>query len=618
MSHKEGYQATDIKSAIMSEDCNTLCPVVDSSSSSEENHPLLPPSAVTDESSSRQRSNCQLLKSICLPSKAANILVCLAVVVGVMHAIFTCLFVLVAICVVGGKFIDVSYAIIFSYLAMMIAVFLYPLSGFVADVILGRYRVMVISMCSIVVSFLFIVSSVVLIMLNLDSFPFSWPNTEFTLLIIFAASFYLTFGVGVVAYHANFIQFGLDQLMEAPSEYLSLLIHWMIWADNFGFAVIIPLAATTVCRNRTTVAAITCGVPLLCLVMLSIFLVFICCKHYWFYAEPEQRNPYKMVIKVLNFAIKHNYPLQRSAFTYCDDERPSRLDFAKERFGGPFSTEQVEDVKTFLRIFIILLAVGSVFVLEVSSSSFGLPLISVHISFKPKYFCDANWIIIESGTLRYIISAVVLPIYMCIVFKINQIPSILTRLGIGIFIYLIGTLSILLTDVLGHASNSNTTAQCMLDITFDNYSSTLQIPRLRMHWATLIFPNIFLGIGPLLVFISTLEFISAQSPHSMKGLIVGLCFTINRLFQLFGSIALLPFSSKTIWQSKHMKEHPPVTNCVFGYLSFVFVFALIGFILFLVAAKRYKFRERDDRPYDQRFVVSIYDKYLNQVGSEDT
>ena len=158
----------------------------------------------------------------------------------------------------------------------------------------------------------------------------------------------------------------------------------------------------------------------------------------------------------------------------------------------------------------------------------------------------------------------------------------------------------------------------MLDITFDNYSSTLQIPRLRMHWATLIPPNIFLGIGPLLVFISTLEFISAQSPHSMKGLIVGLSFTINRLFQLFGSIALLPFSSKGIWQSKHMKEHSPVTNCGFGYLSFVFVFALIGFILFLVAAKRYKFRERDDKPYDQRFVISIYDKYLNQVDSEDT
>ena len=84
-----------------------------------------------------------------------------------------------------------------------------------------------------------------------------------------------------------------------------------------------------------------------------------------------------------------------------------------------------------------------------------------------------------------------------------------------------------------------------------------------------------------------------------------------------GSVALIPFSKK-IWQSKHLEEHPPVTSCGFGYLSCVLIVALIGFILFLVAAKRYKFRERDDRPYDQRFVISVYDKYLNQVGSEDT
>ena len=535
----------------------------------EETHPLLFPSAVTDESLSNQRSSCQLVKSIFLPYKAANVLICLAVLVGSMYAIFTCLYILIAVCIMGGKFIDVSYAIILSYLAMMIAVFLYPLSGFVADDILGRYRVMVIAICSIVVSFIFIVSSIIFIVLNLDSFPFMWSKAQIVVLIVFACSFCLTFGIGVVAYHANFIQFGLDQLMEAPSEYLSLLIHWMIWADNFGFAIIIPLAATIICRNRTTMAAITCAVPLLCLVLLSIFLVFICCKRHWFNAEPEQRNPYNMVMKILSFACKHSYPLQHSAFTYCDDERPSRLDFAKERFGGPFSTEQVEDVKAFLRITFILLAVGSVSILEVLSSSFGFPLISVHISYKQKSFCDTNWIIIESGTLRHITSAVVLPIYMCIIFKINRFSSILTRLGTGIFLYLIGTLCILISDVYEHAqlsSNSNTTGLCMFDITVNTSSSTLQIPRLGVHWGTLILPNIFLGIGPLLVFISTLEFISAQSPHAMKGLIVGLCFTIYRLFQLMGSVALIPFSKK-IWQSKHLEEHPPVVALVIFLVS---------------------------------------------------
>ena len=39
----------------------------------------------------------------------------------------------------------------------------------------------------------------------------------------------------------------------------------------------------------------------------------------------------------------HKHPLQRSAFTFSENYiQPSRLDFAKGRFRGPFTSEQVE------------------------------------------------------------------------------------------------------------------------------------------------------------------------------------------------------------------------------------------------------------------------------------
>ena len=38
---------------------------------------------------------------------------------------------------------------------------------------------------------------------------------------------------------------------------------------------------------------------------------------------------------------------------YQDRRRPFKIDYAKAIYGGPFSTEQVEDVKTFLRIIFI-------------------------------------------------------------------------------------------------------------------------------------------------------------------------------------------------------------------------------------------------------------------------
>ena len=44
--------------------------------------------------------------------------------------------------------------------------------------------------------------------------------------------------------------------------------------------------------------------------------------------------------------VKHKYPVQRSAFTYCENEQPTRLDYGKSKYGGPFTTEQVDDVKT--------------------------------------------------------------------------------------------------------------------------------------------------------------------------------------------------------------------------------------------------------------------------------
>ena len=127
-----------------------------------------------------------------------------------------------------------------------------------------------------------------------------------------------------------------------------------------------------------------------------------------------------------------------------------------------------------------------------------------------------------------------------------------------------------------------------------------------MHWAVLILPNVLLGIGPLIVTATIFEFISAQSPHSMKGLLIGVFFAIKGVFQVISSVMLFPFSADSIWARGHMSEHPPVINCGFSYFFFTFVVALIGIVLFSIVVKRYKYRERDDRPYDQSVVEEIF------------
>ena len=83
-------------------------------------------------------------------------------------------------------------------------------------------------------------------------------------------------------------------------------------------------------------------------------------------------------MKVLSFGWKHKNPVQRTAFAYNDDYILSRLDFAKERFGGPFTKEQVEDVKVVGRIITVLLVIVPTLVLEVPGSELVFQLFGLH------------------------------------------------------------------------------------------------------------------------------------------------------------------------------------------------------------------------------------------------
>ena len=56
-----------------------------------------------------------------------------------------------------------------------------------------------------------------------------------------------------------------------------------------------------------------------------------CCRH-WMMKEPQLSNPLKHIAKVLNYAKKHKYPQRRSAFTYWEEDYPSRIDLGKDKY----------------------------------------------------------------------------------------------------------------------------------------------------------------------------------------------------------------------------------------------------------------------------------------------
>ena len=202
----------------------------------------------------------------------------------------------------------------------------------------------------------------------------------------------------------------------------------------------------------------------------------------------------------------------------------------------------------------------------------------------------------------------------------KEIGKIFRKARCWNFVLLIRCFVFLLTDIIGHAqqnaSNSYNHTQCVFHISLSHYKRFI-VDSFDMHWAVLIPPYVFLGIGTLMVIATTLEFISAQSPQSMKDLLIGVFFAIRGLFQFLNSIIIIPLSLKQPWASREMIEHPPVTNCGFVYLALTSVTGLIGLILFSLAAKRYKYRTRDEGMFRQHDVEEIYDRYIDQRGSED-
>ena len=574
-------------------------------------------------------------KILCLPSKAATLILLWTAVVGAMYHVVTLL--------AGAGLFDnrISRAILplydpLPYAALAVVMMFYPLSGFIADVYCGRLKTITVSLLVFLLFDIFVIIGESLfqtvkhpVMENLDSAQGIAALTILTVSL-------LAFVVGLAGYQANFIQLGLDQLFEAPSHYLSLFIHYATWAFRSG-TLLFVLIPTFVCwHSSPTTVVIALSTTYIISLVSSLLMYY--WKKKWFYTDHSWNNPYKTVYRVLKFAKEHRYPLQRSAFTYSDNYIPSRLDFAKERFGGPFTTEQVEDVKTLLRILYVLLAIGPVFTMEVTASVFIYPIITLfhfHDYYKEtdhttKYYCTREGmieIIFTSAIMKEILSILLLfPVYTWFLFCIlrKRVPRLFLRLGMGIVICLMGIASLLITDLVGHSMDKgnfiNQTTQCMFQITVIPHNGTHIYPSLNMHWAVIFPPNILLGVGPMLIVATTLEFISAQSPQSMKGLLVGVFFAIRGLFQFLNSITIVPLSlRKKPWASAsgEMLQHPPVTNCGFVYLLLTCVSGLIGLILFSVAAKRYKYRTRDEGMFSQQEVEDIYDRYLPPAVEND-
>ena len=501
-------------------------------------------------------------------------------------------------------------SIVISSLFFAVLVVFYPVSGFVADTTKSRYRIISIGVgliwCALVTG---LISTIL------------HANVLFIVTAVLAVVILI---IGVSCYSSNIIQFGFDQLMDMPTHNLSMFVHWYVWADSLGGFFSATLNSVNQCymnhyAHTKLQPAITAflGV-LLFLLTIQILVGLFCNNRKMFNTTLTQSNPYKLIYRVLKFTRKNKYRVGiPKTVVYCDHKIPVRMDFAKDRFGGPFKDSDVEDVKTFLRLLYVLITLTPVFMLELPVSDMMFSIFTLHsgtAASSHNTSCSVQWVLLGGGSLSYCALAIFLPVYIYLMFSVfrNRIPRIFIRIGIFSFLLIIAVTSMLIVDSSGHLIlhvQNKTNVDCMLVQTI--IPSIVDVPTqtLNLHWSFLILPNLLIGIAPNLLLASILEFISAQTPHTMKGLMVGVLFALRGLSRLFSAFFIVPFSL-SFWTD--YQTAVPGVSCATGYFLVILIIAMIGFIWFVVSACKYTYRVRDEEGFCQYDVEEVMDRELTE------
>lgn len=237
------------------------------------------------------------------------------------------------------------------YFAMKFCVYImYPVTGFLADAVYGHYKVIRGFLCILWVGSAFMAISFA----TYDSLGKNWcPLTNHwhcwpMLTRVLAGVGYAIFGAGLTGIRVNLIPFGADQLPDVSGGELSSYFHWYYFCITLGHLAAM-LFLPIIFRHYSFVfvfLAITTAI--------SIFLATFVFFHRQWLIIPRKGNSITFVYSVVKSSLFSQRPMKKSAFD-VGMPKPSWLDKAMIKYGGTYTLEQVEGVKTFFRIFLIVM-----------------------------------------------------------------------------------------------------------------------------------------------------------------------------------------------------------------------------------------------------------------------
>ena len=405
----------------------------------------------------------------------------------------------------------------------------------------------------------------------------------------------LTF-LSMTLLYTTILPYGIDQLMNESSVKIRAFIHWFWLCLYSGYIF-------SVISDELIVSFVA-----------FVLFSFCLCLHFLFKHRFEHipiPNPYKIVFKVLKFSLKTSDTRRqhRSAFTYWGEE-PSRMDLAKERYGGCFTHEEVENVKTFLRIAVVLV---TVFPLFVSYIPFLFRLSNFTAQFKDgsKENASDDILLFSSFIPLFVLiplfELVILPLFPKLeYFIINPLKG----LGLAYIILILSIVSVFLIDLIGRlVADNNSNIPCFFIL--EPVNQKLQVS----YWILLI-PSVLAGSSLFLTWICLFEFLCSQSPFGMHGMIIGLLFFLNGIFTDLAIGTLLIVYNHPIPSVSFM-------SCTSWFTMIFGIITVIGLVVYVLIARWYVNRVRDtdlglraavEEHWENRLMAG---NFINDTETED-
>ena len=392
------------------------------------------------------------------------------------------------------------------------------------------------------------------------------------------------------AFWLSTILLGLDQLESAGTKKLSSFIWWYFWVMQLlGLINSIAGCSSPYIPHATFI--MSC-IHIICVLVI---VVSSCALKRWFIIYQRTSNPILLVARVLNYARKHKYPTNRSAFTYWLNDYPPRIDNGKSKYGGPFTEEQVENVKTFFRLLPVLFCTQMVFIPAMPLGRFHHAINDTHQSFD-ECLLGSTYIV------NYCIALIIIPFKVALIrvscHRLKCCSTLLKQIGIGILLSMTAKSIFIGFDYYAKVTNNNT--YCL----FTDDANSTDVDYFPIDYHLILIPNVINGLGALLIIPTSMEFIVAQAPLEMRGFYLGMMFATRGIYEQLGWHLIKPFQqSPWLW---------PSCEFYFFFLNTLIMVACL--LIFIPLSYWYKLRNRDDI---FNYHIAAEDFYENDFNKRD-